>query len=44
MIINLREELKTHSVSFGELEKKHFGYSHEEVGQKLLKNGIFQKN
>ncbi|EMK26031.1 HDIG domain protein [Leptospira kirschneri str. 200803703] len=41
VIINLREELKTHSVSFRELEKKHFGYSHEEVGQKLLEKWNF---
>ncbi|MBF3376062.1 HDOD domain-containing protein [Leptospira borgpetersenii] len=43
VIANLREELKTHSVSFEELERKHFGYSHEEVGEKLLEKWNFPK-
>ncbi|EQA61788.1 HDOD domain-containing protein [Leptospira alexanderi] len=43
VIANLREELKTHSVSFEELERKHFGYSHEEVSEKLLEKWNFPK-
>ncbi|MBM9500637.1 HDOD domain-containing protein [Leptospira sp. 201903071] len=36
VLLTLREELKNHTSSFAELEKKHFGYSHEEAGAKLL--------
>ncbi|EKO34130.1 HDOD domain-containing protein [Leptospira santarosai] len=42
-IANLREELKNHSVSFEELERKHFGYSHEEASEKLLEKWNFPK-
>ncbi|MCG6170025.1 HDOD domain-containing protein [Leptospira sanjuanensis] len=43
VIVNLREELKAHSSSFEELERKHFGYSHEEAGAKLLAKWNFPK-
>lgn len=43
VIVNLREELKAHSSSFEELERKHFGYSHEETGAKLLEKWNFPK-
>lgn len=42
-IANLREELKNHSVSFEELERKYFGYSHEEASEKLLEKWNFPK-
>ncbi|XDD52456.1 HDOD domain-containing protein [Leptospira sp. WS92.C1] len=43
VIMTLREELKDHSTPFSELEKKHFGYSHEEIGAKLLEKWNFPK-
>ncbi|MCB1177524.1 MAG: HDOD domain-containing protein [Leptospiraceae bacterium] len=35
-IIEIRDELKSMNTTFIELEKKHFGYNHQEVGYKVM--------
>ncbi|TGK33816.1 HDOD domain-containing protein [Leptospira gomenensis] len=43
VLVILREELKQQTVAFSELEKKHFGYTHQEAGAKLLEKWNFPK-
>ncbi|MDV6237386.1 HDOD domain-containing protein [Leptospira ellisii] len=43
VLVTLREEMKNQTATFSELEKKHFGYTHEEAGAKLLEKWNFPK-